>query len=213
LILRLRTPATNLNGIPNLQIENVLTESQWRRIDILISPEDLQIQIDGTSRLLAPLPARPLSVWADNYVLALGNEMSFDRPWLGEIRRAEINVGQKTLDYARIDSLTLRRQYSVPRHNCLVHVPLYCSELNQRHVLDWLLNIFGFMPFGFLVARLFPHRHAIGNATLASLVLSLSMEAGQIFLQTRNPSSEDLLLNVFGGALGAILAVRIFRPS
>ena len=211
MILRLRTPATNLNGIPSLQIKNVFTESQWRWIEIFIRSEDVQIEIDGVSRLLVPLPTRALSVWADNYALALGNEMTFDRPWLGEIRRAEITVGQKTFDYARADSLTLSRQYSVLRSNCLVQfVPLSCSELKQRHVLDWLLNLFGFVPFGFLLAGLFPHRRMIRNVAFASLVLSVSMEAGQIFLPARFPSTEDLFLNILGGALGAKLAAKIF---
>jgi hypothetical protein len=212
-ILRLRTPWTNSNGMPHLQIEDLFTASEWRRIEVLVGPDNVQIQVDGFSRLSVKMPDRPLSVWADSYALALGNEMTFDRPWLGEIRRAEITVGQKTFDYAREDLLTVPKKYFVSRRNSLAQgVPVSYSELIQSRLFDWLSNLIGFVPFGFLIAGLFAHR-VIRNASLASFMLSLSMEAGQIFLPTRYPSSEDLLINLFGGALGAILAARIFRPS
>jgi hypothetical protein len=211
LIVRLRTPITSLNGTPAFHIEDVFTHSQLWRIEIHIGPDEIQIWINKVSRLSVSLPARALSVWANNYGLALGNEMTFDRPWLGEIRRAEITVGQKTLDFVGEDLLTIPKRYSVPRSNCLVQVvPLSCSELDQRRVLDWLRNLIGFVPFGFLIARLFPHRRVILNTTLAAFVLSLSIEANQIFLPGRFPSSEDLLLNIIGAALGAILAGRTF---
>jgi VanZ family protein len=210
LVVRLRTPLTSLNGTPAFHIEDVFTHLQWWRIEILIGSDEIQIWINRVSRLSVSLPARAFSVWANNYGFALGNEMTFDRPWLGEIRRAEITVGQKTLDFAGEDLLTISKRYSVPRSNCLVQViPLSCSELDQRRVLDWLLNLIGFVPFGFLTARVFPHRRVILKATLAAFVLSLSIEATQIFLPARFPSSEDVLLNIIGAALGAILAGKI----
>jgi hypothetical protein len=211
LVLRLRTPQTSLSGMPSYQIEGAFARLEWQRVDLLVKPEEVQIQINGAQRLAAKLPARALSNWATDYSLALGNEMTFDRPWLGEIRRAEIIVGQEKLDYAREDLLAVPEQYYVPRHNCLVQVvPLSCSSLDQDRLLDWLLNLIGFVPFGILVAGLFPHRGIIRTATLASLVLSLSIEVGQIFLPGRYPSSEDLLLNLVGGALGATLTSRVF---
>jgi hypothetical protein len=100
LVLRLRTPQTNMSGIPSYQIEGVFGHLDWQRVTVFIKPEELQVRINGVQRLAAVLPARALSVWNTDYSLALGNEMTFDRPWLGEIRRAEIAVGEATLDYA-----------------------------------------------------------------------------------------------------------------
>jgi hypothetical protein len=212
LVLRLRTPQTSLNGMPSYQIEDVFAHSGWQRIEVLIQPGELQIQINGVPCIAAKLPVHALLAWANYYPLALGNEMTFDRPWLGNIRRAEIRVGEVALDYAFTNLLDVPKRYYVPRSNCLVEIiPFSCGELDQERVLDWLANLIGFVPFGLFVASAFPHRSVIQTATLASFGLSLSMEVGQLFLPARFPSSEDLLLNTIGGALGAALAGKFFR--
>jgi glycopeptide antibiotics resistance protein len=90
-------------------------------------------------------------------------------------------------------------------------VPLSCGELDQDRLLDWLTNFIGFVPFGLVVARVFPHRDVVQTVMLASFGLSLSIEIGQLFLPARFSSSEDLLLNSIGGALGAILAGKVMK--
>ncbi len=214
LVLRLRTPKTSLNGMPSYQIDDVFARPDWQRIEVLIRPEEIQVQINGRPRVSDKVPAHALLVWANNYFLALGNEMTFDRPWLGEIRRAEIKIGDEVVDYARADLLAVTAQYSVPRSTCLVQViPFSCSQFDQYRLSDWLFNLIGFVPFGLLIAGLFRSNGTIRNSTLASFALSVSIEAGQIFLPGRFPSSEDLLLNTVGGALGAAFAVRIYRAN
>lgn len=212
LVLRLRTPLTSLNGMPSYQIEDVFAHSGWQRIEVLIHSGKVQVQINGEPCIAAQLPAHALWSWAHHYILALGNEVTFDRPWLGDIRRAEIHVGEMGLDYASAGLLDAPKRYYVPRSNCLLQiVPLFCGELDQDRLLDWLTNLIGFVPFGLIVARVFPHRGMVQTAALASFGLSLSIEVGQLFLPARFPTSEDLLLNSVGGALGAILAGKIFR--
>jgi VanZ family protein len=214
LVLRLRTPKTSLNGMPSYQIDDVFARPEWQRIEVLIRPGEIQVQVNGRRRVFDKVPAHALLVWANDYSLALGNEMTFDRPWLGEVRRAEIKIGDEVVDYARADLLSVTAQYSVPRSTCLVQViPFSCSQLDQYRLLDWLLNLIGFVPFGLLIAGLFRGKGTIRYATLASFALSLSMEVGQIYLPGRFPSSEDLLLNTIGGALGASFAAKIYRVT
>jgi VanZ family protein len=75
---------------------------------------------------------------------------------------------------------------------------------------DVTINVLGYMPLGFLLVlsglRTGKARYVIGLATLAAGLLSLMMESIQSYLPVRVPSSVDLILNVVGAWLGAVLA-------
>ena len=75
---------------------------------------------------------------------------------------------------------------------------------------DLVSNTLGYMPLGFLlvIARTREGRglHAVGRAMASVAVISLSMEAAQVYLPSRVPSNVDLLLNIVGGAAGAFFS-------
>jgi VanZ family protein len=82
---------------------------------------------------------------------------------------------------------------------------------------DFVANVAGYMPLGFLLALSFLRRGqasfapsskavAIGVAALACAVLSFAMEAFQTYLPSRVPSNVDFGLNVLGAAGGALIA-------
>jgi hypothetical protein len=77
---------------------------------------------------------------------------------------------------------------------------------------DWkdvLLNLFGFLPFGFLLCAYFsatrPTRAAIGAAVLCGFFVSLTIEVVQVYLPTRCSDSRDLLTNTLGTLWGATI--------
>ncbi len=77
--------------------------------------------------------------------------------------------------------------------------------------LDTVLNVLGFLPFGFLLAAASPTRWprlavVVLTVVLAS-VLSLSLETAQNFLPTRVASNLDVGANAIGALLGAITGV------
>lgn len=75
---------------------------------------------------------------------------------------------------------------------------------------DVVSNVLGYGPLGFLmslaVQRLRPSWPAVALATVLAGLLSLSMESLQVFLPARVPSNVDLLLNLAGACVGAVLA-------
>jgi VanZ family protein len=77
---------------------------------------------------------------------------------------------------------------------------------------DLAANIVGYLPFGLLcVVALYPHlrgRAAVGVATASALVLSLTLEAAQGYLPSRIASNVDVLCNLGGALLGAVLGAR-----
>ncbi|MDG2123108.1 MAG: hypothetical protein P8J87_05385, partial [Verrucomicrobiales bacterium] len=87
---RLRTTSTSTNGIPSI---NSKPESLTNKLTHIVYTRDrsgrAQIFIDGKS-VTASKVAGKLDNWDNNYTLALGNEHSNDRLWLGTYHRVAI---------------------------------------------------------------------------------------------------------------------------
>jgi len=84
--------------------------------------------------------------------------------------------------------------------------PRYFTEF------DIAVNVIAYLPVGFLAtllafARLRPIPAAVVG-TVSCLLLSVGMEVLQGFLPRRVPNNLDVLANVAGGAIGAVLAAR-----
>ena len=82
---------------------------------------------------------------------------------------------------------------------------------------DVAVNVVAYVPLGLLLsigcgARYGPARGAVA-ATIAAAVLSLSMEAAQMYLPARIASNVDLLANSLGALLGAMAAPLLFAPT
>lgn len=207
LSVRVRTAETNLNGRPDYWIKRVFADPGWHQINIRITEHVLEIRVDRDTLVIAPMPYRPLQVWDSSYRLALGNELSGDRPWRGDIRKAVVRVGDKAFDYLASDSLHIPDKFSVERARVSQIAPITNHQFNRAIAVDWALNFLGFVPFGWLLGMLRRPRPAILLATLFAAGISTTIETSQLlFLVDRSPSTEDLILNTLGGALGAWIA-------
>ena len=93
----------------------------------------------------------------------------------------------------------------------------YLSAPWPRYVtgFDIAVNVAGYVPLGFLaVISLHPRLQgaaAFLAAVLGAAALSLVLEAAQSYLPARVPTNLDVLCNIAGAALGAVLGQR-FRP-
>jgi len=83
-------------------------------------------------------------------------------------------------------------------------------EEYRKNVLDILVNIAGFIPLGFLLALYITQKGlSLSKALLLSIfagfVISLTIELLQYFLPTRTSSMPDLVANVCGTGIGAMM--------
>lgn len=79
---------------------------------------------------------------------------------------------------------------------------------------DVAVNILAYAPLGFLVTLCGTGRSAhlrLLQATGAAALLSMAMEAMQMFIPTRDASAMDLLCNTAGAAVGALAALAFNR--
>jgi VanZ family protein len=91
------------------------------------------------------------------------------------------------------------------------------SRLQRSDISDAAVNITGFIPFGFFVALYLsqgiglPGSKAVAWALILGGMTSFLIEFLQAYLPTRDSSYLDLINNVLGTALGAIVAERFPR--
>ena len=200
LIFRLRHPDTSENGTPPFLVDDVFGSTAWCNLRISIAEQELRIEVDGKVRLREVLPLDALGAWDPSYPLALGNEITGRRTWLGSVRKVEVRVGQRTTDYLRTQDLQAPFWAYRPPHWKGVPFELHFD------LKDILLNVLGFLPFGALLA--WRGRTSVLRAALWSGLWSLLLETGQLAFAARNPSLQDWVLNVAGGTLGAWWAHR-----
>ena len=101
----------------------------------------------------------------------------------------------------------LRREFlSLPAPDNLHHGWFY---------KDALVNLAGFIPLGLFLTLFFAARRrssrvwTVGLPVTAGFLLSLFIEANQVFLVMRNSSLTDLFLNTLGTMLGSLLLFRM----
>ena len=202
LVVRLRTSETDLNGIPEHVVAGVFAEPRWISLSLHVGAQGMVVEIGGDSRLRRDLPGGGLSTWDTAYELALGNELTGDRPWLGTIAQATVVGGGTEVDYLQPEALTLppllRRWHQEPR-------ALTMEGTNAR---DVALNLLGFLPLGLLVGFGMRSRPS-WQGVLVIVSVSTLIELNQIWLPTRYPSAFDLFLNAAGGTLGIKLAAAL----
>lgn len=79
------------------------------------------------------------------------------------------------------------------------------------HINDILLNIIGFIPFGFFFyaylwkARYLSSRSSLLITILTGFGISLTIELLQVYLPTRSSSLTDLICNLSGTAIGSLI--------
>jgi hypothetical protein len=208
LVVRMRHGYTSLNGTPHYSVKEVFTDSDWRQIDILITAKTLEIRVDGDTRAIAPMPDRHLESWDPSYRLALGNELTGNRPWLGSIRKAVVRVGAESFDYLAPYALIVPETFNVSNKFRVVKpVPFVIDENYRVSLVDWGINLLCFVPFGWLLVMYRRPRPGVFLATIITAGVSATIETTQLlFLINRYAATDDLILNTLGGFLGALLA-------
>jgi VanZ family protein len=115
--------------------------------------------------------------------------------------------GNLVHDHAgRMPDLTIPQKFYILRRTFLSR-----PDIHHLEWLDIALNIFGFIPFGFITAAyvLQVRPLSTANATLVATIIgaatSLVIELLQAYLPSRDSSLLDFINNVLGTGLGALM--------
>ena len=132
-----------------------------------------------------------------------------EKPWV--LYTFDEKTGIKAIDHGTgKNDLTIPQRMTVFKMTFL-ESSLEKLRINSGFVGDFIINLFGFMPFGFIFSALlfklrgkFP-TYFILIACGTGFLLSLFIEVVQTWLPTRDSSAIDLILNTTGALFGSIL--------
>ena len=77
-------------------------------------------------------------------------------------------------------------------------------------ILNVVGNVVAFIPFGYLLPRLFKYRIKFIRAALITFDLSLAIEIIQLLTRVGSLDVDDLFLNTIGGVIGYILCAIVW---
>jgi VanZ like family len=202
LVLRLRTEDADLNGLlagePFARLEDVFRSAGWLSIDLQIRPRKLTIALEGQPALVVPLPPAVVRTWDPSFGLALGNEMTCDRPWLGEIRAAVLRAPDRVQNYADANAM------QVPAACWAIGYPPALVPFRLFLVQDAIRNTLMYGPLGLLLGLIM--RSSGYAALLMGLLVifgvSVTFEIAQLFVASRFSAIDDTIYNTIGGGLG-----------
>ena len=91
-------------------------------------------------------------------------------------------------------------------------------SLNESSIKDITINLFGFIPMGFILYALFlnlsiSQARSMLFSVLLCFIISLFIEITQTWIPSRSSQLLDLMLNTMGGLIGAIIAWRIEQSA
>jgi hypothetical protein len=206
LIVRLRTGKDGTGEIER-KIPGVFASRAWRKIQMQVEPGALNVFVDGVLRLRQTLEGNPIAWFDASYGLLLGNEMSGNRPWLGDLRCASAGTPGNEVDLLAAGGAVI--PWRVER----LARPPQLIPFRDLGAADAVINLFGFVPLGVLAGILLQPGTRTGWVLLwlPALVLSLTIEVVQFTLPGRFPSVNDLILNCAGAVLGLAIAARLFQ--
>jgi hypothetical protein len=204
LVIRLRRERDEFLGLPPFVVRGVFRHKNvLTSIEVDVQKDKLDVYVNSELRLSQSLRTSPFRFWDPSYRIALGNEHTWERPWLGEIHLARIRVAAQeidVLDRAHIAKAEFSDEF-FPR---LVLLP------NQAR--DPVINLLVMIPFGFVTAWAV-RRHRVARSMAIWFIVATCAEAIQALVPGRYPTLSDLVLNVLGVGLGAWFWIRLCRAQ
>ncbi len=205
-----RRSGSDANGDPPYVVHAALEPHRWNSIDVRFHLGDLHIDVNGRSQLTEHLAADSLRVWSPG-LLALGDEVHGGGPWQGQIRLAKVRTPGFAVNYLRPGALSIPTRYFFFPDRIEPFPPL-----STRGQLYLFFEVLSFIPVGFLLvwARRPPMRPI--SAILLATVLSVALGAGKLLFAERREVVADVVMQVIGTLIGALLAwwlERARRPA
>ena len=112
-----------------------------------------------------------------------------------------------------LPDLVIARSFQ-PIHRTMLELPWERDWRLLPDTEDILINISGFIPFGFFFSfllrgsRSLSARSIVLAAVAAGAAISLTIEVTQAYLPMRNSSATDLVCNICGAIIGAIVLIK-----
>jgi hypothetical protein len=222
LVFRLRASADDPNGVATeARVPGVFVAGREQHLLVSYDLATIAVYVDGALRGTLPAPG-DLSAWDPGYPLAVGNELTGDRPWQGTISAAAVYNRALTPplpagdDGAAVWSYDFRTGWGEATHGAALTRPriylhgTYPDLLAPyaRRPADAVLSFTVFAVLGALLVPLIARgrpAYALPVAAILVAALATSLESFQIYVDGRTSSIRDLAAALAGGLTGVAL--------
>ena len=184
-----------------IRLQDVFASTEWVDVELLIEPGRARLRTSAESSVETTLPLDPLRVWNIDQRVAVGNDVSGNRPWLGEIASAVVETPRGRENQLCAESLDFPETFwLVDREPKLV-------PFRDASRSDVALNVFLYVPLATVFIFLLEGsvRHIVLRGVFFVAVVSITLELLQLFVRSRNPSMTDVILNIAGGISAIVL--------
>jgi VanZ family protein len=207
LALWVRRTGSNDNGDPPFTVPDAFRPNHWTRVQVGIVGIRLTVIVDGKVRLHENLPSGTLSTWSSGRI-ALGDEVHGGNGWSGEIRRAEVTTDGDSIDYVRPGALLVPPSY--------FYFPDHVTPFPPPAASEWfilVLHFLSFIPVGFLLIWISRPALRVPTATITAFGLAVALALGKFLFDGRHTSAADLVVQLAGGLIGAMLGHWALRKA
>ena len=202
LVVRLRRPGATYNGVPAYVVANVFADAgKQQKIVVQADETGLAIRVNGET-VFQERVGRIFSEWDRGFTVALGNEVSGVRPWIGDVQNCRVITAGREYDCLSPTAVSVPESYySNLRLSLLLHLPALNTP--EPDIRDAVLNLVCFIPCGLLM--IVALRRSLLSAVAYPSLISFAVESLQIVFAGRFASLSDWSLNTAGAAVGAML--------
>ncbi|MCP3916658.1 MAG: LamG domain-containing protein [bacterium] len=207
LLVRVRRPGSDWNGEPPLVVPGVFANDEWHRCTLSIANGELLLAVDGVERTRTPFGERARRRWSSDYRVGLGDELTLDRPWEGELRRALVVVDGEEFDY------TAPAAIDEPREVWLFpEASRFLLRPDPRGARTVFAHLLAFVAFGaaYALAARRGERSVLRLACWATL-LGLGKELAKILVEGRHATLLHVPVEVLGALIGGGAVLFVLR--
>jgi hypothetical protein len=190
------------NGDPPWGVAHVFRPGQSTDLVLAVADDRLTLAVNGTVRLAERLPPGSLRQWSAGRV-ALGSEVNGGGSWQGLMRTARVETQAGVADYVLPGAVEAPHRF--------LEIGDHVAPFPPPDGTEWLvlfLHLASFVPVGFLLVPVLGGPPRVRKAVTWAAGIALALAAAK-FLFPRHTSVADVVVQVTGAALGALLAVRL----
>lgn len=200
LLVWLRRPGSDANGDPAYTMGGVLAAPGWHSVELMLRGNDVQVSVDGKTRLTDHIRGNSPRTWSPG-LIALGDEVHGGGAWQGEIRIARVSTPGQMIDYVHPGALAIPASY--------LYLPDHIEPFPPQNLEQWWLaglDLLSFIPVGLLIVWVRRPPVRLGLVTVFAAALALVLAAGKFLFYARHTSLANVLMQVVGAMVGALLA-------
>jgi VanZ family protein len=203
-----------------LEVENGLKPGVRTAVSLVQTDGEIRIFTAGKLREKTTRFLLFDTIGSDKWRICIGCSPVGKRYWEGELFSFKFEYGSHSVRFPPVKDFPEDRsvRFTVPERMPYLRTPFLTLPDDHwtdfSNLSDFLLNMIGFIPWGFMTAMLLRVEGvkpavAIGLVTvLSGFLMSLGIEWTQTFIYGRYSEWSDLILNTVGSCAGAALALR-----